>query len=91
VGDSVCADGDGMQLQERQTMTDINETQKGIDTRLAEAGDRVRKLQEVYFANPTPENEKAYEDAMEELRQLRSVPMKSLASLAPKRFVRLRE
>ena len=77
-------------LASHQSVQSNTETQRGIDVRLTAATARYNEAQAAYHRDPSTLDELTA--AAEELRRLRSQPMKSLASaVAPKRFINLGE
>lgn len=79
-------------MQSSPQPNNLFDTQRGIDVRLIAAGERLRLAEDAYWTDPTDRrNRDEYLAAQEELRQLRAVPMQSLAPAREKRFVSLRE
>jgi multidrug efflux pump subunit AcrA (membrane-fusion protein) len=68
-----------------------NTTVKGIDARLVAAQSDYQAAQAAYNAEPSVANRAALFDAAEKLRQIRAVPMRSLAPFAGKRYAELNE
>jgi multidrug efflux pump subunit AcrA (membrane-fusion protein) len=74
-----------------QPTSDPNATQRDINTRLVAAQSDYQAAQAAYNADPSVANRAALFDAAEKLRQIRAVPMRSLAPFAGKRYAALDE
>jgi hypothetical protein len=79
------------QPEATQSTSDPHATQRGIDARLLAAQSDYQAAQAAYTAEPTVANRAALFDAAEKLRQIRAVPMRSLAPFAGKRYAALDE